>query len=370
MTAPRREPPLHRTGPRPAAPRPPPTRRRGWVRTLLRTLPTLLTLAALLAALATNPFAAPWAEREGRALALALEGAVRRTASEAWIAGALGEAVAAGDAERAAMLLELAADLGRPVDAAARAGAEALIAREAGALATATSCAACMADAARCRSAAEIAACAVPFELSPLGDLNALRRAGVTWAEGAEVDRLDVALALVGLGATGALLASGGGSAAVKAGAGLLRLARRMGTLTPALTRQLDLPVAWGRLPAFAAGRATLDEVTDAARLAALGTLAADMSRVRRATSTADALRLAALVDGPEDAARLARVAEAMGPRTARTAAVLGKGRLFRVTVRLTRAAAGTLALLWLAGVQLLCAAAAWLGGRVLRAAL
>ena len=315
---------------------------------LVRLLPLLATLAATAWALAANPLAAPFVERTEAGLALALERAVRLRASPEWIEAALADAVAAGDADRAAMLLGLADDLGRTVP---RDEAEALVAARGGWAAAAADCARCMADTARCRSARALAACAVPFELSPLGDVNALRRAGVELAAGGEVDRLEVGLAAVGLGATAALLATGGTSGAVKAGAGLLRMARRMGTLPPALARLAR------------------QAATEPAARAALRATAADLARVRAAAGTGAALRLVRLADGPDDAARLARVAEAAGPRTERTVAVLGKSRAFRATVRLSRAAAGTLALLWLSVVQLATILAARLGARALRAA-
>ena len=311
--------------------------------------PLLATLSVTLWALSTNPFAAPFVERTEAELSLALERAVRRTASAAWIEKELARAVADADADRAAMLLALADDLGRGVP---RAAAEALVASRSGWSARAADCVACMADVAACPSAAALAACAVPFELSPLGDANALRRAGVAWATGAEVDRFEAGLAALGLGATAAVVVTGGTSIGVKAGAGLMRMARRMGTLPPGVARL---------------ARAAVGDPAARARLRAL---AADLGRVRAAAGTGDALRLARLADGPEDAARLARVAEAAGPRTGRTVAVLGKSRAFRATVRLGRAAAGTLALLWACALQLGAMLATRAGGAVWRAAL
>ena len=333
---------------------------------LLRAAPLLASAAAAAWALSANPFAAPFVERSAAELALTLERQVRATATVEWIEADLADAVAAGDVDRAAMLVGLARDLGRPVDTGA---AEAMIAARSGPVATAASCGACMADVAACPTLAQLGACAVPFELSPLGDANALRRAGVAWAAGEEVDRLDAGLAVVGLAATGALVATGGSSASVKAGAGFLRLARRMGSLTPGLARTMRVPIRWERVPAWLRGAAPLNEVTDVARLAALSGVAADMGRVRAATSTAEALRLARLVDGPEDAARLARVAEAAGPRTTRSLHVLGKGRAFRATVRLSRTALGAMVALWLTLAQLAAVLGARLGGALLRAA-
>lgn len=337
------------------------------IRHLLGALPLLATLLAAAWVLRTNPLAAPWVERSASDLVVTLEHRVRRRADADWIASRLAAAVEAGDADRAEMLISLARDLERDVDTEA---AEAMIAARRGWLARAEDCARCMADIASCPALAPLATCAVPFELSPLGDANALRRAAVAWMEGAEVDALDASLALVGLAATGAVLATGGGSATVKAGAGLLRTARRMGSVSPALAAHLSVPVRWASVPPFLRGAAPLEAVTDTARLRVAAGIAADMERVRARTSAAEALRLARLVDTPEDAARLARVAEAMGPRTTRTLAVLGKGRAFRATLRLSRAAAAAALLIWLTIVQIAAALATWLGGRLWRAVL
>jgi hypothetical protein len=286
---------------------------------------------------------------------------VARRATPAWIEAALAEAVAAEDADRAAMLLGLAADLGLETPAGLRDDAQALVDASEGLAATAGACVACMADVAACPSLRLVAACALPFEMTPLGDANALRRQGFAWAAGGEVDRLETGLALVGLGATGAALATGGASLMVKAGAGLLRTARRMGSVTPGLARTLELPIAWRRLPGLLRGTERVEDVTDATRLAALGGVAADLGRVRAATGTADALWLLRVVDGPEDAARLARVAEAAGPDTRRAVEVLGKGRVLRATLRLSNAALGTLALIGALLLQL----AGWVGARL-----
>ena len=245
------------------------------------------------------------------------------------------------------MLPALARDLGHDIDTT---DAQTLVEAQRTWTATAAACTVCMADIATCPSAALLGACAIPFELSPLGDLAALRRAGLAWWSDEEIDALDAGLAAIGLGATGAIVLSGGSSLTVKAGAGMLRTARRMGTLTPGLARLLD--------------------VSDATARPALRVVAANLGTVRRATSTADTLRLMRLVDTPDDAARLARIAEAAGEKTPRTLAVLGKSRAFRATTRVTRAAAGTLALLWLTALQLATIAATALGSRLARAGL
>jgi hypothetical protein len=313
----------------------------GTARRLLAALPLAATAVATAWALSTNPFAAPLVERTEAELRAALDMQVARVATPAWLETALSDAVAERDADRAARLLALADELGRPV---ARAEAEALIARAARPAARAAACAACIRAPASCESVALIGLCTVPFELSPLGDVAALGRAGAAWAEGAPVDRLDAGLAAVGLGASAAVLASGGASAGVKVGAGLLRTARRMDALSPALVARL------GRAEGAA--------------------LAAGMGRVRAATSMPEALRLMRHVHRPEDAARLARVAEALGPRTLRTVEVLGPARALRATVRVTRMAVATAALVWLTLLQAATLLAARAGAALWRVAL
>ncbi|MEL7184516.1 MAG: hypothetical protein AAGK57_12825, partial [Pseudomonadota bacterium] len=214
----------------------------GALRRLIHAAPLAVTLLGLVWTASLNPLTAPYVDRSAQDLSLTMERAVRRTASGPWITAALAEAVAAKDAERAEMLLSLADDLGRDVP---RSAAEAMIARQLGILAQAEACGACMVDIALCDSLQKISLCAAPFEMSPLGDLNALRRATQAWATGAEVDRLDASLALLGLGATGAVLVSGGSSATVKAGASFVRMARRMGSVRPGLTDVLRVPIRW-----------------------------------------------------------------------------------------------------------------------------
>ena len=270
------------------------------LRRLVSMLPLTATVGALVWALQSSPLAAPFVDRTATDLALTLERAVRREATADWLTAALAGAVAEGDADRAAMLIALADDLDRDVDTTA---GTAMIDARTGAMSRMVDCAICMSDTARCSSLAHLTFCAVPFEMTVLGDLNALRRASVSYALDGQVDELEAGLALVGLAATGAVIFSGGSSVTVKAGATLLRMGRRIGSVTPALARSIRLPVQWSNVGDFVAGSARLEEVTDMAALARMGALASDMGRVRAATSTAEALRLARYVDTPQEAA-------------------------------------------------------------------
>lgn len=208
-----------------------------------------------------------------------------------------------------------------------------------GLLAQAASCAACAFDAGLC-SLDQVLACQVPVALTPLGDLFGLGRAASAYASGADIDEIDLALSVVGLGASAAMLASAGSSGVVKAGAGLAKTAWKMGRLSPKLvhmaTEALRQGVDWAGLSAVR----SVDDLTAAVRTQAFAPLAAtlsDLDRLRAATDATVALHLLPLVDNAADAHRLALAAEALGPKLVGRAEVLGKARLLGATWKVSR---------------------------------
>ncbi|GGL52374.1 hypothetical protein [Wenxinia marina] len=352
------------------------TRRHGPVRgalvRLLTLAPVALTITALLLLLTQSPFTAPFVDRTADEARRQLTVALSREVTAEWVAAEMGAALEAGDLDRARLVAGLAERFGREVPPDLAEEYAALEEAETGLWATTRTCARCAADIAECPRLDLLAACGIPVEISPVGDANALRRAGVAWWREEEIDRLDVGLAIVGLGATTLVVASGGSSLTVKAGAGLLRVARRMDTLRPAfvadLSRLSDVGLRPARITPYLLGRAELDEVADMTRVAALGAVAADLGRIVERTSVADAVHLMRHVDGAEDAARVARAADVMGPQTRATFDALGKGRVFRALVRLTDLAIVAAAALYALVLQLALLAAERLGRATLRA--
>ncbi|MBT8412189.1 MAG: hypothetical protein KJP02_10395 [Octadecabacter sp.] len=337
----------------------------------LRVLPFATTGGMVAAFLAYSPFAAPLVERSSAQIEAQITRAMASEVTLAWLLPRVQDAILAENLIQLELLQGLADDHGIVLPAPMLDDIAALEAAASGFLARASACGVCAVDITQCASLSQIGSCALPFEMTPAGDLNALRRAGVAYAAGNAVDSWDVGLALVGLGATGAMIASGGASGTVKVGTTLLRSARRIGSLTPAFTRTLGdmlrIPVEWGRLPAYIAGRAPLEEVTDVVKLAQLQAVAADLGRVRRNTSTAEALVLMRFVDSPTDAARLARVSDGLGPKTPGALEVLGKSRVFRATLRLGDLALGAALAIYAFGLHIALAGAQLFGNLCLR---
>jgi len=325
------------------------------------------------AVLQQSPFTAPFVERSASDAKLALERAMARSVTPEWLLPRMQAALADEDRDRVAMLTTLASEHAITLPAPLPDQIAAFEASYGGMLQSATECMLCAYDILSCPSLTLIASCAVPVELTPLGDINALRRAAMAALADQDVDQIEVGLAVVGLGAAGLVVASGGSTVTIKAGATMLRMARRMGTLTPGFMRSLraasDIPVTWSRLPDFALGRAPLSAVTDAARLSDLGRMAQNVGAIGRNTSTADALVLLRHVDSAEDVAQMARLSTAAGPGTRRSVEVLGKTRAFRALTRLSNAAIAALALIYAFVLQILLLAGSWAGGRLLRAA-
>ncbi|ARO13993.1 hypothetical protein BVG79_00641 [Ketogulonicigenium robustum] len=325
----------------------PAPRRRSWLGTggrvghyvLLAAL-ALFTSSQTLQLLKAMPFAEIAAQQTAAQLHASLTRAVNQAATPDHLAALIDSAVATSDREMADALVALAAARGIALPAATRAAYDDMVARLDNPLTRAGDCVACAFSFDNCQSISQTLWCKGPVILTPVDDVFVLSDAGLAALQGREVDRLDVALATVGLGATALVLVTGGSSYLIKAGAGALKIAKKMGRLPPALLRTLrdaaDIPINWSRLDDLALARAPLSSVVDTARLAPLGRMAGDFGQVVGRTSVADGIRLLGYVDDAGDMARIARVTDAVGKDAPRTFEVLGKSRVFRIAARLS----------------------------------
>lgn len=296
------------------------------------------------ARIAGNPLVRPFAERAAAEFAAALERDLAEAATPEAIAARLTALLAEDPRNWIAIkaVEEVAEDRAIALPAGVLAARMAAWDADSGMLTVAGACLACMVDASGC-SLSEALICNAPVALTPVGDAIGLGKGAYAAATGAEIDRIDVALSAIGLGATVAVVATGGTSYTLKAGASLLRLARKMSLLSPRLISLLvdtaRRGLRWGEALRW-------DSVTDPARLvvpevvAPVAALASDMGRVNDALDTTRTLHLLRYVDGPDDARRLADAAGTLGPRTVGAIEILGKSRFMRAGLRLSDEAA------------------------------
>lgn len=287
---------------------------------------SLATVAVTGWMLSQNPFATPLVDRGLDQARAALMRAVADRATPDWLIPRLTAALDAGDRQQVQMLMDLARDQGTPLPPDLRARADAALA--VGMLDTLSDCGTCMRDVTACPSLSLVAACTLPFELSPAGDAAALIRQGGTWATGGDPDGIEAALATLGLAATAGTLVTAGSSLSIKGAATTLRVARRADALSPGMTRALS---AAARSPAPAR---------------ALSDIAGDLRTIGRQASVPELLPILRLADDPDDLRRLARLSEAAGPDTTRVLTVLGKSDSLRLMRRLADAAMAAAALI------------------------
>ncbi len=324
--------------------------RMSWFRRLRQiTLAVLLVGSAGATVLSTravmeNPALTPVIDRTGAEIAATVDRMMVSAATPARIQARIDERLAETPRNWVALqaLADLAAEQGVPLPA----GYAAAWDRDSGLLAATGDCLSCMWDIATCTLSAAMI-CKVPLLMTPVEDLRGVVKAGADYATGDPVDRLDLGLSIVGLGATAAILASGGTTASVKAGTTTIRLARGMGRLSPALTTRLTFAltdgIRWADLPAARSA----DDLTALIRtdaLAPVAQVATDLGRIAARIGPNDALHLLPLVDDAADARRLSRAADALGPQTLGRAEMLGKTRLLRATVRFSDVALGLIA--------------------------
>ena len=307
---------------------------RRWLR-----ISTVVTAVATLVALTQEPFVEPYVERPLAEARFALERALKGRLTPDWVGTELDAAVAREDIDRTELLFSLIARERIPVAESHLARAKQYVEREKGVLAIAGRCAACMVDPEECRTPSVFLYCNVPIEITVIGDAKALLKAGADAAAGNPVDRIDVALATVGVAATALTPLTGGTSYSVKVGATALRVARKMGKLGRGigriLARAADIPFRWKNIPDFVRTR-NPDLLTDTRRLRGIVDLSEHIGAVAKHAGPANAIFLLKHVDKGGDAADLARVSKVAGKRTREAVELLGLSKAARAVRRLS----------------------------------
>ncbi|MEI4473155.1 hypothetical protein [Frigidibacter sp. MR17.24] len=347
--------------PRPAAPPPPPRGDRigrGARLAARRLLLVLLVLSLIggarsLAHIAATPGLGPFVDAGQEQIRAAMDREMARSATPERVLGRLDALLSAPERNWVAIdaVMGVAEERGVFLPAEMLARIDAAQSADEGLWATAAGCLACLANPAACQLSAQLL-CQAPMVLTPAGDIAAVGTEAVSWARGGDVDRVNLALGLAGLGATAAIVATGGTSLPIKIGAGALRTARSMGLVSARLgamlARAADEGIDWGRMRGLGIARAldgeTLPGLVRPAALAPLRATAVALGRIEAATGPRAALHLLSRIDDATEARRIANAAEVLGPRTVGRIEVLGKGRFLRATVRLTDLALQTIA--------------------------
>lgn len=212
-------------------------------------------------------------------------------------------------------------------------------------------CVKCMMDSQSCRiSTAQI--CDIALELTPVGDVRSINKAINDWQADRPVDRFDVSLATVGLAATAASVFTAGGAYSVKVGSGVIKAAKKTGSIGKPLWRFISdntqgmidfsrIPSGWHMRPA------SIGRALDAEKYEKLTSLAVDIGIVHGSVGTLKTLRIIKHIDNGKDAHRAKLVTEAIKDSVSKSFEVLGKNRLFKQTYRInpkiTRIAGATI---------------------------
>ena len=320
---------------------------------------TLVTAIANGAVLLQHTFAERYVTLVKAEAELALDRAIRKQMTPAWVATELDRAVENEDLDRTELLLEVVDHHRVTLAESHTTRAREFVDRETGIVARARQCSACLADAAECRTPILLVLCNIPIEMTFVGDIRTLVEAGANVATGEAVDRFDVTLAAVGLGAAALTPATGGSSYTIKVGATVLKVARKMGRLGSGLVRIMGkatrIPIRWSKMDEFVQTR-KLSAIVDVRGLEEIGDVAENLGTVSKRANTSDVIFLLKHVDSGKDAAALADISKVAGKRTRGAVEVLGLKKagmaikrlsnLFMLAVGLIVALAGQLAAL------------------------
>lgn len=200
-------------------------------------------------------------------------------------------------------------------------------------------CTSCAFDPTRC-DLSEIVLCNVAVSLSPVGDIMSIARESRHHVIGQEVDEIDLVLSTIELGAVAIVPLTGGSSLALKAGAGLLKTAYRVGALSDpilaAARRAAKTGIDWSLLaktrPATFSG--DISRAIRPENLAPAAVFVRSAGEIRAVAGTRDALYLISQAENVADARRMSLATRSLKSQTAGAIELVGKSRIFRAIAR------------------------------------
>lgn len=220
---------------------------------------------------------------------------------------------------------------------------------------------------------------AMASDLTVVGDVRDISSEGGKLVRGEEYSQMILGLSVVGLAATTATVATGGGGLPARIGVSILKVAKKAGTVTAGFTRDivrvLREAVNFDKLGATlravdlsdtAATRRAVADYAGGLSMAKVTPLLADVAALERAAGPAETVRLMKYVDNTDDLARIGKMSGTLGTKTRGVIEITGKTglRTFKTAWNLVLIALGWI---WaiVGGIGALFATA--LGRRVMR---
>lgn len=191
---------------------------------------------------------------------------------------------------------------------------------------------------------------AITSDMTVVGDVRDIASEGSAMVQGKPYSELTLGLSVVGVAATAAVVATGGGGVVAKVGVSILKVARRAGTLTldfaRTLTRLTRDAVNFPELARVLKGvnlsdvRATERAVSEYARGvrgAELFPVINKLADISRATSPSEAVRMLKYVRTTKDLDDVAAMSARFGKKTRGIMEITGKTalRLFKTTLNI-----------------------------------
>ena len=202
---------------------------------------------------------------------------------------------------------------------------------------TTTECVRCAWDTSSCQLSKAMA-CGLTVNMTPIGDVAGIARAGTNYWQGEDIDEIDAALSIVGLGASAMSIGSGGTSLTLKAGAGLLKFAHLSGNIPAPIARVLRTAaregVDWAGLRAIRG----VDDLKSVMRIDALTpavNASSSIGEIVSSASVAQGLYLLRVSENVSELRSISRTAAVWKNETAGFIRLVGKNRVVRASFRL-----------------------------------
>ncbi|MEQ8325779.1 hypothetical protein [Parvibaculum sp.] len=179
---------------------------------------------------------------------------------------------------------------------------------------------------------------AVASDLTVVGDVRDISSEGTKLVRGEEYSKMILGLSVVGLAATTATVATGGGGLPARIGVSILKVAKKAGTLTASFTRDvtrvLQEAMNFNKLGDTlravdlgnpAATRRAITEYADGVSMAKVTPILDDVAALERTAGPAETVRLMRYVDNTEDLARVSKMSGKLGTKTRGVIELTGK---------------------------------------------